>query len=210
MSFSFLDEIASAVERSIEEFARHLEKERGISAVDVLEIWREVSGGIPKTPVGEPENEVKCPHATTRAGKNSQKGKVCGTAVSSGTHCAKHKSREDKPEKRPKKVLPKPRSLQTELKEEKKLSIRRHARLGMFWHPETKFVIKEEGSTVVVGKVVGGKVVDLEDGDGEACVRWGFVAEPGKKDLDFLESSDDEGEKEDFLDFEDGFDTDEE
>ena len=79
------------------------------------------------------------------------------------------------------------------LKSDKKqqIIIRKNKKLGKFWHPKTKFVLKSKEEKIIVGKVINDtEIVKLNKKDIEECKKWKFRFEKKKEEKKIEEEKD--------------------
>ena len=122
------------------------------------------------------DENKKCPYIFTKGNRN---GEACGANIrNGGTYCSRHKKFEGQVIKDRKQFVPET------IKECKKIVLRKHRKIGQYWHSDSKMIFKSKEEKVVIGKIDkdGSTVNDLNEEDIEECKKWSFKFEEKKKE----------------------------
>jgi len=124
--------------------------------------------------------------------KGNNKGNKCGKKCSDG-YCGLH----NKPKKSPnEKIIPEAKK--TEKKEKKELQLKKHTKLGVYYHEDTFLVFDvNTESKIVIGKIKNDKVKSLEEEDVELCKKYAFKFSKDKIKVEDESDKDSDSDNED-------------
>lgn len=193
--------IESLINESVRSFVtRIVEKYPSVDRDVLLEMWETpksvvtararplptaVSAVIERKTKEVPVASGTCPFVLTR-GPN--KGNCCGKKAKDTGFCTVHSK--DKAEKK---------SAKEQSEKPPVHEFRKH-KLGCLVHAETGLVIESNKNKVIIGRVVGDKVVDLDEEGVALCNQYAFVMKPKKVEEKIQEKLPDLEKVEDALD----------
>lgn len=207
--------LESAIRTAIEEYTKTIaQKYEQVEAGELENIWNTVSENM-KISVSftkkkqqptmksfmkniAPEKKVEessgCPYVFT---KMARKGQTCGANPRKGfMYCSRHKKYEGQPVKdvnRPKKKIDieKEQSPKVKKGNANNRILRKNAKLGRMWHPESRLVFDEKTKRTVVGIASKDetKILPLGEDGIDLCMKYHFKYKKEDKSDDESKSS---------------------
>ena len=129
-----------------------------------------------------------CVYVFERTGKNNKLGDVCGTQIKGeGEHCSKHKSKQTKSKldkkksKLPKIYTPSKNDGENRVEEviediKPKIILKKHKKLGVFYHAETRFILDSPFDRKISGKLNDSDMVEsIAESDYNLIEKYKFI-----------------------------------
>ena len=144
--------IEGNINKSITNFIEKISENYQIDREELVKLWEELGNNKIKSRRNSVVSTKKgCNYIFT---KGNNQGNECGVKCSGqNSYCKKH--------------------METS-KGKKQIIIRKHPKIGEFFHPPTKLVFKSNKERIIIGKIFNGNVCSLTDEDIKTCKSWKF------------------------------------
>ena len=146
--------INNVLKKIIEQYSQRIIDEKDIKAEELENIWSEFSDDFSITLTDK--KTLRCKYVYK---KGTREGEVCGKCIKEGEYCYLHRNKD----------------------KSTNVVLYKYENSENFIHKETQFIFKDVNKNrIVIGKLIGKTIKDLEESDIKECKKWKFKYDKSK------------------------------